>query len=103
VRVVGIRYMNQVMRELKVGVEWGCGFAGRIGRFGFKRRSGWKDVSNRRTWHVLWRLASRRLWRMMGRGDTINFSFSLGGKVNNLLIGLSKRSSLEASTSGSYL
>jgi hypothetical protein len=40
VRVVEIRYMNQVIRELAVGVEWGCGFAGRIGRFGFERRSG---------------------------------------------------------------
>jgi hypothetical protein len=103
VRVVGIRCMNQVIREFAMGVEWGCGFASRIGRFGFERRSGWKYVGNRRTWHVLWRLASRRLWRMMGRVDTIYFSISLGGKVNNLSIGLSKRSSLEASTSGSYL
>jgi hypothetical protein len=95
--------MNQVIRELEVGVEWGCGFAGLIGRFGFERRIGWKYVGNRRTWHVLWRLASGWLWRMMGRGDTIYFLISLGGKVNNLSIGLSKRSSLEASTSGSYL
>jgi hypothetical protein len=50
-----------VIRELAVGVEWGCEFDGRIGRFGFERRSGWKYVGNRRTWHVLWRLASRRL------------------------------------------
>jgi hypothetical protein len=40
VRVVEIRCMNQVIRELAVGVEWGCGFAGQIGRFGFERRSG---------------------------------------------------------------
>jgi hypothetical protein len=58
VRVVGIRCMNEVIRELAVGVEWGRGFGGWIGRFGFERRSGWKYVGNRRTWHVLWRLAS---------------------------------------------
>jgi hypothetical protein len=40
VRVVGIRCMNEVIRELAAGVEWGCGLGGRIGCFGFERRSG---------------------------------------------------------------
>jgi hypothetical protein len=68
-----------------VGVEWGCGFAGRIGRFGFERRSEWKYVGNRRTWHVLWRLASRWLWRMMGRGDKIFFFDFIGRKSQQFI------------------
>jgi hypothetical protein len=66
--------MNQAKRELTVGVEWGVGLL--VGLAILVSNGKWKYVSNRRTWHVLWRLASRRLWRMMGRGDTIYFSIS---------------------------
>jgi hypothetical protein len=75
VEVVGIRLRNEVIRELAVGVEWGCRLGGRIGCFGFERRSGggrrWKYAGNRGTWHVLWRLASQRLLRMMGQWDKL--------------------------------
>lgn len=77
--------MNEVIRELAVGVEWGCGLGGQIGRFAFERCSGWKYVGNRQTWHVLWRLASRRLWRMMGRGEYDPFFDFIGRKSQQLI------------------
>jgi hypothetical protein len=83
------------------------------GRMGL--RVGWPDwllvlngvaggnTGNRPTWHVLWRLASPRLWKMMGRWGRIHLLISSGGRVNISSVGVSKRSLSEASTSGLYL